>query len=282
MSEIPSVQYLIQDDGFAITAAEPWIKHKVQLIQQYISAFVANLAGTVNDIFLIDLYAGNGYYSLGAKKEIFTGHGLSALGLDLPVSKVILCEKDPDEYKVLKIRVNRLYRQKNVVLLEGKPGELIDKLKLYVPQSKGNYRAGVLCICDPFSIETPFDLVDKLTMAGFSFLMPFTFALNSKVNYRYYLREGRDRMKKFMGGYRDIERLERGVNDNVQFYKRLVRIYENNVLSLGLNASNSVHKLDSGLMELPMYYVGFFSKQFPTKSIQDDVEATRNVQFELF
>jgi hypothetical protein len=53
-------------------------------------------------------------------------------------------------------------------------------------------------------------------------------------------------------------------------------------LALGYNLSVSTHKADSGLMELPAYQIGFFSKQISTKTIQHDVEATRHQQFELF
>jgi hypothetical protein len=54
------------------------------------------------------------------------------------------------------------------------------------------------------------------------------------------------------------------------------------MLALGYNLSFSTHKADSGLMELPAYQIGFFSKQISTKTIQQDVEATRHTQFELF
>ncbi len=271
-----------QDDGFGITAAEPWIRDKVNILQQYVSAFVANLAGRVDDIVLVDLFTGNGLYSLGSKKELFPGSALTALSLELPINKFVLCEKDADQSKTLKIRTNRYFREKNIVLLEGKPEDLIEKLSMYVPRSKDDYRVAVLCICDPFSLEIPFDTLDKLGEQGFSFLIPFTFVLNDHINYHYYLDESRDKIKKFLGGYRDVERLEKDLESNVQFYKRLVQIHQSNMLANGLNGSTSVHKLDSGLMEMPWYYVGFYSKQFSTKAIQQDVEAARNVQFELF
>ena len=116
-----SLSQITVDDGFAITAAEPWIKHKVTVLQQYITAFVSNLAGKVDDIILVDLFSGNGLYSLGARKEVFAGSALMALGLDLPISKFVLCEKDPDQAKILKIRVNKHFRGKNVVLLWASP-----------------------------------------------------------------------------------------------------------------------------------------------------------------
>lgn len=281
MTEAPSNHFL-QDDGFAITAAEPWVKHKISIVGQYLAAFTGSLAGKVNDLIFVDLYAGNGLYSMGAMREVFAGHSLSALSQPLPITKFILCEKDPEQSKTLKIRINRDFRGKNVVLLDGRPENLIDKFRMYIPQSKGDYKAAVFCVCDPFSLEPAFDTIDHLSALGFSFVMPFTFSLNERINYEYYLDEGHEKVKRFLGGYRDLERLERSADNNISFYKRLVRLYENNILALGLNASNSVHKLDSGLMEMPVYYMGFFSRHYPTKAIQQDVEASRNVQFELF
>ncbi len=270
------------DDGFGITAAEPWFKQKVQIIQEYLTAFVSNLTGRVDEIVFVDLFSGSGLYSLGAKREIFAGTPLMALALDLPIHRFVFCERDVEQFKALKIRVNKYYRGKNVILLDGKPDELIEKFKLYIPVSKGDFKVAVFCVCDPFSLDMPFEMMEELSKLGFSFLIPFTFALNKRLDYRYYLKESREKIKKYLGGYKDMDRLENGIENNIQFYKRLIQIYENNILASGLNASTSVHKLDSGLMEMPVYYTGLFSREYSTKAIQRDVEATRNTQFELF
>jgi three-Cys-motif partner protein len=271
-----------QDDGFSITAAEPWFKQKTNIIQQYVSSFVLNLAGKVDEIVYVDLSAGSGLYSLGSKRELFAGSALATLQQDLPIKKYVLCENEPELARALKVRVNKYFRNKNVILLEGNTEELIDKFRLYVPQSKGAYKVAVCCVCDPFSMDVPFATIEKLAGFGFSFVFPFTFALNDRINYTYYLTEGRERLKKFLGGYRDVEKMEKDVQGNVQFYRRLIRLYENNVLGAGMNVSTSVHRLDSGLMEMPQYYIGLFSSQVSTKSIQTDVEASRSQQIEMF
>jgi len=271
-----------QDDGFSITAAERWFRQKTAIIQQYVSSFVLNMAGKVDEIVYVDMSAGSGLYSLGAKRELFPGSALAVLSLDLPIKKYVLCEKDPEQAGALKVRVNKYFRGKNVVLLDGSPEELIDKFRLYVPQSKNTYKVAICCVCDPFSLDIPFATIEKLGSCGFSFVFPFTFMLNERINYIYYLTEGRERLTKFLGGYRDIEKMEKGVESNIQFYKRLIRLYENNVLAAGMNVSTSVHRLDSGLMETPQYYIGLFSGQVSTKSIQADVEASRSQQIELF
>ena len=240
------------------------------------------MAGRVDEIVYVDLSAGSGLFSLGAKRELFPGPALAVLKHDLPIKKYVLCEKEPEQARALKVRVNKYFRGKNVVLLDGSPEELIDKFRLYVPQTKGSYKVAVCCVCDPFSLDISFATIEKLAAMGFSFIFPFTFALNDRLNYTYYLTEGRERLKKFLGGYRDIEKMEKDMQSNLQFYKRLIRIYENNILAAGMNVSTSVHRLDSGLMETPQYYVGLFSSQVSTKSIQADVEASRNQQIELF
>jgi three-Cys-motif partner protein len=275
-------EFKFTDDGFSMTAAEPWIRDKTAIIGQYLSSFVYNLHSQVDEIVFVDLCAGNGLYSLGSKRQIFPASSLLALSLDLPIHRYVFCEQDNEESGILKIRINKYFRGKNVIQLEGRPEELIDRIKMYVPQSKGNYKVAVLCLCDPFSLDIPFQMIDKLKDVGFSFLIPFTFVLNEQLNYEYYLVEEREKLKRYLGSSNDVERLGKDVGSNQAFYKRLVRIYENNILALGLNASTSVHKIDSGLMEVPMYYTGLFSTRIATKAIMKDVEATRNVQFELF
>jgi three-Cys-motif partner protein len=279
--EAANTDLLFPDDGLPSTAAESWVRHKVHAIGQYLSSFAGQLAGKVDDIIFVDLYAGNGLYSIGSRKELFAGAALKALSLEVPVSKFVLCEKDPDRMATLKIRVNKYFRNKHVILLDGKPSELVNRLDLYVPVTKGNYKSAVICLCDPFSLEMPFECMKQLADKGFSFLVPFTFALNDRVNYEFYLVESRERLRKFLGTD-NLDRVEKDVDSNMTFYKKLVRIYQNNLLGIGFNGSNSVHKLDSGLMELPAYYMGFYSRNVSTRDVQEDVEATHHVQFDLF
>jgi three-Cys-motif partner protein len=269
------------DDGLPSIAAESWVKHKVGIISQYLTSFTNYLAGKVDDIIFVDLYAGNGLYSMGSRKELFPSAALSALALDLPISRYVFCDKDPDLLTTLKIRTNKYFRHRNVVHLHGRPEDLVSRLDLYVPPSKGNYKSAVLCLCDSFSLEMSFDCMKQLSEKGFSFLVPFTFALNDHVNYEHYLVDSRERVKKFLGP-NSLDRLERGVDSNLAFYKRMVTIYQNNLLSLGFNGAISAHKIDSGLMELPVYYMGFYSQNVSTRDVQENVDATHHVQFDLF
>lgn len=270
-----------QDDGFVTTAAEPWFKVKVQLIQQYFESFINNVSGKVNNIVFVDLYSGSGLYSVGHQKQLFPSAALAALKYDLPVSKWIFCEQSTENAKALKVRVNKYFRGKNVVIFESKPEHLIDKFRSYVPQSKGNYKVAVFCLVDPFAIDIPFTTIDKLNDLGFSFLIPYTFSLAGRLDYNFYLTDQRERLNRYLGGFRDIEKFQ-DVKSNLGFYKKLVKIQQNNMLMLGLNTTLSVHKLSSGLMDIPFYQMGFYSKQLSAKTLSADIQKQSTLQFQLF
>jgi three-Cys-motif partner protein len=270
-----------QDDGFVTTAAEPWFKVKVQLIQQYFHSFATNVSGKVDDIVFVDLFSGSGLYSIGHQKELFAASSLTSLQTDLPISKWVFCEHSVDNARALKIRVNKYFRGKNVVIFESKPEQLLDKFQSYVPQSKGAYKVAVFCVVDPFSIDIPFTTIEALQNLGFSFLIPYTFSLNTRLNHKFYRKEQKDRLAKFLGGFKDIDAFE-NTTSNYDFYKKLVKIHKNNMLMLGLNTSLSVHKLDSGLMEMPYYYMGLFSKQLSPKIVQKEVQSEAQHQLQLF
>lgn len=273
--------FRFSDDGFAVTAAEPWIREKTSVIAQYLQSYTNLHAGKVNELIFIDLFAGNGLYSLGARNELFAAPPLLALSLDLPITRYIFCASSQEQLNILKIRVNKYFRGKNVLLLSGKPEELINSLSHYVPANQQGLKASVFCLADSFSFDLNFEAVQKLSELQFNFLIPFCFALNDKLNYRFYLRDSRHRL----AGYLTKEGtglVEQGTGNNRTFYKRLVQQYQTNMLALGYNLSLSTHKADSGLMELPSYHIGFFSKEFSTQSIRQTVEAASHTQFELF
>ena len=228
----------------------------------------------------VDLSAGGGLYSHGHQKEIFPSISLSALAAGWPFSQWVLCEHHAEEATALKARVQRHFRGQNVTVLDHHPDELAEKLRSFTTPAKGSRRVTTLCVVDPFSFDVNFALIRKLAEAGFNFLIPFTFSLNARQNYTYYLQEHPEKVKKFLGA-QDLHRLQ-GVESNLQFYKRLVRIYQNNMLMLGLNTTLTMHRADSQLMDLPAYYVGFFSRQLSVRTLQRDIREAQTEQLDLF
>lgn len=263
-----------------MTIAEPWVKDKLQIVQLYLRSFLQHIAGHAKDVVLLDLAAGNGLYSLGSRGEVFPGTPLISLASALPFSKFIFCERDPEQAGILKIRINKDFRDRNVIILEGQrnPG----RIRMFFPQGKGGDRTAGICIVDTFSIDVPLAQLDDLCELGFSFLVVFALPLNDDLNFTYYLEDEREKLRKYLGGYKDPEKIERDLSSNLLFYKRLVASFQNSMAALGMNSAISTHKLDSGLMELPQYMVGLFSKVVDPKVVQEEVNSSRHLQFHLF
>lgn len=267
-------------DGFSVTATEPWFKVKVEVIQSYLRAFVLNVSAKADEIVFVDLFSGSGLYSVGHQKEIFQGSSFASLSSDLPITQWILCERDPESLKLLHRRVDRFFARKNVSILDEGLSYLPDKFRKIITPSKRGYTVAVFCLVDPFNFDVPLVTIDALASMGFNFLIPFTFMLNDRSNYQYYLREHPERLLRYLG-VNNFERMT-GVQNNLQFYKRIVRMYQNRMLVLGLNTALSVHKAESRLMELPAYYIGLFSRLFSAKAIQEDVNLSGQLQIELY
>lgn len=270
-----------ENDSFPITAVEPWFKVKVQVVTQYIRSFIAQAAAAADELVLVDLFAGSGLYSVGYQRQIFASAMIGLLREPLPVSRWVFCEAEAELAAALKVRINRYFREKNVLLFEQKPEELIDRLRFYIPKSKGSHKVAVLAVADPFSLEPPFETLEKLAALGFSFLIPYTMPLNARMNYEQYLSEHQSRLKLFVGNNHGVERLKESTSP-WHFYKRLVNVHQNNMLVLGLNPALSVHKLDSEWMDVPQYYIGFYGRQIAAKSVLRDVNASAAPQISLF
>ena len=269
-----------QSDGLSITAAEPWFKVKVQLILSYAQAFIINASSKSDELIFIDLFAGSGLFSVGHQKDIFPASCLASLGSNLPFQKWILIESDPEQAGALDKRVRKNFPQKYVEVYNVREDELVQTINATIPASTAGRRVAVFCLIDPFSLNISLNTIDRLAALGFSFLIPFAFPLNARLDCRYYCSDLKEILKKFVGA-NNFERLST-LDSNAHFYRKLVQLYQNNLLVKGLNSALSSHKLDSMLMTLPAYTMGFFSRQLSTQAVQRDVNVSEHLQFELF
>jgi three-Cys-motif partner protein len=267
-------------DGFGVTATEAWFKVKVEVIQSYLRAFVINVSVRADEILFVDLFTGNGVYSIGSHKEIFPGPAIASISSDLPISKWIVCERDPEAFTVLTKRIESLGSRKNVLVFDNALSHLPDKLNKTIFGAKQGRKIAVFCLIDPFNFEIPLAVVDSLASLGFSFLMPFTFVLNERVDHHYYLHEHPDKLLRYLG-LNNFERLS-GVQNNVQFYKRIVRMYQNRMMVMGLSTALSAHRLESRIMNIPAYYVGLFTRQLSAQNIQKEMNLAGQLELELF
>lgn len=239
-----------------------------------------NASSKSDELIFVDLFAGSGLFSIGHQKDIFPASCLAALGCNLPFQKWIFCESDPEQAAALDKRVRKMFPQKYVEVYNVREDEIVQTINSTIPASKAGHRVAVFCLIDPFSLNISLGTIDRLAALGFSFLIPFAFPLNARLDYQYYCNDLREALKKFIGP-NNVDRLST-LDSNAHFYRKLVQLYQNSMLVKGLNSALSSHKLDSMLMALPAYTVGFFSRQLSTQSVQRDVNVSEHLQFELF
>lgn len=267
------------DDGLSVSAAEPWFKVKVQVLQSYLQAFIVNALSRSDEVFLVDLFAGSGVYSCGYQKEIFPGASFRAMSDALPFTRWIFCERDADQLKALDTRIRRTFSSLHTEIVHTNPRDP-DRFLSLIPASKPGRRTTVLVLADSFSLELSYATVHKLAALNCSFLIPFTFVLNNRMDCRYYATQQAEVLRRYIGES-SMTKLK-DLESNHHFYRRLIRHYQNNMLVAGLNAALSTHRLESRMMELPAYHIGFFSKQFSTRRILSEINGEGNVQYELF
>lgn len=243
--------------------------------------FIERLAGYADEFILVELFSGNGMFTIGNSGERWGSTALDLMGNGLPFKKWILCERDRDDANTLRIRTRRHFRNNHVLIFEDSLQELPGKLAHYIPQSTRHYRVAALCIADSFSLVFPFDFVTGTLPLKLSFIIPFTFCLNARHDYRFYLNEQRDKLERFLGRTTAGTRLAEA-SGNHHFYKHLVRLYHQEMMLFGLGGSLSVHPLDSGLMELPAYYTGLFTSNRLVRGIQKELQQKAYTQFTLF
>jgi three-Cys-motif partner protein len=265
------------DDDFEVIAAEPWFKVKVQVIERYFHSFITKMAGRADEIIVLDLFAGAGFYSVGYQRQLVPSASFACLAQRLPVKRWILAESNPDLFKALKIRVGRYFRDQPILLQEREPADMIEKAKLYVPPRASGTKAALLTLLDPFAM-IPFDYIERLHWLGSSFIMPYAFPLSDRFGYARYLHEERQSLSAFL---RQSE-LTGEFQSNEQFYKRAVQTHQRHIMALGLGVSTSYHRLESKIMDLPSFAVSFFSGRVEAKNVQKEYVASAAKQYDLF
>lgn len=234
----------------------------------------------MDEIVLVDLFARNGLYCLGAKMDIFSGVAFTALQQSIPIDRFVLCEEDPDQFRALKIRTNKYFRENNIILLNEKSSSLVEKIKMYVPPSTKKYRVATICVADSFQLEPALQTIHDLGLHGINFIVPVSFHLGNKIDHRFYLSDNKARLKSFLGYISDREKSWRPENNEL-FYRQLIQIWKSRLQDQGLHVQSVAQRLDSGLMEIPTYQVMLISPKISSRLLQLD-STTGHLQFTLF
>ncbi len=272
------------NDGFAIREIEKWNVEKYRLIGKYIETFTQSMRERSEDMIYVDLTAGSGINKIKETDDLILGSPLIALSNPIAFSKYIFCERETELVQALKIRINKQFRRKNVVIFGRDVNLMTDKFSFYIPKNNGKYKVSGICLIDAFSMNIHFEAIKALAELGMNFLLVFSMPFNEYQNHDYYKTEGKDTLEKFMG--KPVGELE-GLQDattNELYFRYLVKNYKTSIESLGYKATGSFQPISSTEMDLPFYYLGYFAQNHSAEKMWKEVQKSTasRAQFNLF
>lgn len=272
------------NDGFAIPEIEQWNLEKYRLIGKYIETFTENRREKSEDMIYVDLTAGSGVNRIKETGELVLGSPLIALSNPIAFSKYIFCERETELVQALKIRINKQFRRKNVVIFGRDVNIMTDKFSFYIPKATDKYKISGICLIDAFSMNIHFEAIKALAELGMNFLLVLSMPMNDYQNYHHYNTEEKENLEKFMGASFDQLEGLKETTDNELYFRHLVKNYKNQIEKLGYKTTGSFQPMTSNEMQLPLYYLGYFAQNHSAEKMWKEVQkstASRS-QIKLF
>lgn len=270
-----------EDDGFSAEEAGPWTLRKNQIIHHYLRVFTGTMKRKFNYLVYLDLFSGSGLKRID-KSQFTYGSPVLALDDSNEFSKYIFCERDPGNFDALRVRVNKYYRNKNVVVFNGDPNRMIDRIEYYIPDSTKKHKVSTFCIVDPFSLDIEFETIRLLAEIGVNFLFLIALPWKEKNAYKRCMNEERELLNAFLGMPCSEVLNDSKVNGNEVFFRNLVKGYHQNLKSLGYMASGSFYKIEESNLSIPFFFAGYYSSTRDTRKIHSEVLKKVVTQVRLF
>lgn len=252
----------VLDDELYIDEVGLWAEKKYKLVGQYCNIFTTSMKYKWNNLIYIDLFSGCGYAKIRDSKNIIKSSSLISLSIPHPFTKYIFCEKVKDRFEALKQRVERDYKNMNILTLRGDCNLIIDKVIEQIPKPSKTNSVLTFCFVDPFSIDLSFNTIKELSQYKVDFLILLAFGMDVNRNIKIYLNEENNKIDNFLGNNEWRTKFNESIlsNNNSGLLKFLADEYQNNMKRLGYLKNNEFHQIRSTDKNLPLYHLAFFSR----------------------
>ncbi len=261
-------------------ALPPDLIQQNQRLLRYIHSFYTIFYPRFDALILVDLFAGEDTFTLESG-TLQPKYYLQSIDEDL-FSKYIFMEEDLERAHKLKIRINRDYPGKNILIMEGSLDDNIDRLKPYLPVSGNDFRAAALGVLNLDNLNISFEQISKLSGLNMNLLVSLRLTLDDVNTPNYYCHENPGLLENFLGRSIDENEISKHCASNEIFYRFLVKELNNNLDQLGYKVSGHFFPWHSTLMEVPVCFCGFYSKTGAVKKLSNKVEGRTHIQLQMF
>ncbi len=273
----------VEDDGLYIPEVGSWGDEKYKLLGGYSEIFTTGMKNLWDNLVYVDLFAGAGYAKIRGTKKIRMSSALIALSVKHKFTKYILCEEDEKCFTALKARVERHFPDANVEFIQGDSNNNIDKVIEAIPKHSINERVLRFCFVDPFSLNLKFKTIEKLSTVGkIDFLILLALHMDGNRNLFNYISENSTKVDYFINNASWREPFLSAKKPIKDFIKYLAETYDINMKKLDYKEPVKKHLVKIDDINVPLYYLAFYSKHERGNDFYQKVEKYLSSQQTLF
>lgn len=183
-----------KDDGLVIPKVGEHSKYKHYFIERYIYAFTTSMKSKKwAGLHYIDLFAGAGIEKLKNSGELAWGSPLIAVQSPYPFTRVHLCEENEKKFSALKIRVNKLRPDSQILF--GDANEKIHDILREIPTGTLS-----LTFIDPYGLHADLKTLKLLGQKRTDLIIFFPDHVDALRNWAaYYLKNPQSNLDRYLG-----------------------------------------------------------------------------------
>lgn len=273
----------VENDGLYIPEVGAWGDEKYKLLGGYSEIFTSGMKNLWDSLVYIDLFAGAGYAKIKGTSKIRMSSALIAMSVNHKFNKYILCEEDERCLTALKDRVNKHFPDANVEFIPGDSNTNLEKIINAIPRHSKDKKVLRFCFVDPFSLNLKFTTIEKLSKVGkIDFLILLALHMDANRNLFNYISDNSDKVNSFINDTSWREPFKTGKIPVKDFIKYLAKKYDANMESLGYKEPVKKHLVKIDDINVPLYYLAFYSKHERGNDFYQKVEKYLSNQQSLF
>lgn len=251
-----------EDDGLELPIVGSWAKQKYRIVYEYNELFSVGMKKYWDQRVYIDLYSGAGKAKIEKSNRVLYSSPLLSLKVHMPYDQYVFCEKNPKYIDALEKRVNLEFQDANVNFVCGDCNEKVDEILNLLPKPSYNNKVLAFCFVDPFALIVKYNTIKKLSERFVDFLVLLAFGMDGKRNIQLYLKDNNNRIDDFFGSNDWRKKWSEAENEGVNLVKFLADEFTDKMVSLNYKseAINNFISIRSDEKNLPLYYLGFYSR----------------------
>lgn len=273
----------VEDDGLYIPEVGPWADEKYKLLGGYCDIFTTGMKNLWDNLVYIDLFAGAGFAKIKNTNKIRMSSALIALSVPHQFNKYIFCEQDEKCFSALKIRVEKNFPDANVEFIQGDSNLIVNEIINAIPRHSYEEKVLRFCFVDPFSLNLKFTTIQKLSVIGkIDFLILLALHMDANRNLFNYISENSDKVDEFINDVSWRQPFKTGQLPVKGFTKYLADKYDFNMTQLQYKEPVKKHLVKIDDINVPLYYLAFYSKHERGNDFYQKVEKYLSNQQSLF